>query len=153
MWNEALAERARVYQTGVLTVAGGDGFPSSVRCRVTIEGERIVFAPLPPYAAAWRGRASLLFHRHNDRLEDQHELMAKGEIAEDGESLIFALDGFVTGTGSATNDEMPHAGAPLDLLRFMLLGRKKAKEYLAKRGKPWPPVPFDDLKRAADAAG
>jgi hypothetical protein len=30
----------------------------------------------------------------------------------------------------------------------MLLGRRKAREYIARRGRPWPPIVFDDLLRA-----
>ena len=40
---------------------------------------------------------------------------------------------------------MPHAGDPLQLIQFMLLGRRKAREYLAKRGAPWEPIRFDLL--------
>ena len=46
---------------------------------------------------------------------------------------------------------MPHAGAPLDLIRFMLLGRRKARAYLAKRGKAWPRVDFAVMLRELDA--
>lgn len=31
--------------------------------------------------------------------------------------------------------------APLHMLAFYRLGRRKAKECLAKRGEPWPPIP------------
>ena len=57
---------------------------------------------------------------------------------------------FVTANGSRTTDRMPHAGAPLQLLRFLLLGRRLARQYLAKHNPaPWPIV-FDELVRIAD---
>ena len=55
-------------------------------------------------------------------------------------SLAFRPSAFVTGTGSPTDDQMPHAGNPVQLVQFMLLGRRKAREYMAKRGTPWPPI-------------
>jgi hypothetical protein len=45
---------------------------------------------------------------------------------------------------------MPHAGAPLDLIRFMLLGQRKARSYLRKRGQPWPAIDFDLLLKTID---
>ena len=45
---------------------------------------------------------------------------------------------------------MPHANAPLHMLQFYRLGRRKAKAYLAKRGAPWPPIPFDQIARAVE---
>ena len=36
--------------------------------------------------------------------------------------------------------------------QFYRLARRKAKEYLAKRGEPWPPIPFEVIGRAVDEA-
>ena len=33
------------------------------------------------------------------------------------------------------------------MLDFYRLGRRKAKEYLAKRTDPWPPIPFAEIGR------
>lgn len=30
----------------------------------------------------------------------------------------------------------------MERIRFMRLGQRKAREYLQKRGKPWPPRPW-----------
>lgn len=152
MWNSRLIDLARAYPSAVLTIVEPSGYPLSARCTVTFDEAReaIGFAQLPALARDWQGKACLLFHRHNERLEAQHELQIRGElIAMDGE-LVFRPSAFATGTGSATNDAMPHAGAPLDLIRFMLLGQRKARAYLRKRGKPWPEIDFDALARAID---
>jgi hypothetical protein len=45
---------------------------------------------------------------------------------------------------------MPHAGAPLDLIRFRLLGQRKARSYLRKRGEAWPAIDFDALLTTID---
>ena len=62
-------------------------------------------------------------------------------------SLTFQPGEFLTGSGRQDSDRMPVAGTPADIMRFMMLGRRKAREYLAKRGSPWfasavrPPAP------------
>lgn len=151
MWNSVLAARARAYDSAVLTVVESSGYPFSVRCRARFDDstETIAILEAPRVAASWRGSASLMLHRHNSVLEDFHELSIKGELQESGGTLILKPSEFLTGTGRPDTDEMPHAGKPLDLLRFMRLGRRKAREYLAKRGQPWPPIQFKELVRAA----
>jgi hypothetical protein len=150
MWNKKLAARARVYSSGVLTLVDEAGYPLSVRCTVQFDDARelVTFTTPPPLISGRQGLANLLFHRHNAVLEEQYELMIKGELLDDGGSPIFRPSAFLTGTGSATDDQMPHATNPVQLVQFMLLGRRKAREYIAKRGRPWPPIVFDDLLRA-----
>lgn len=151
MWIKELAACARVYSSGVLTIVEPSAYPVSVRCKVVLNdaAEAITFSERPAMADGWRGKACLLFHRHNDVLEEFHELVIKGELVEENGQLTMRSCDFITGTGRLDTDAMPHAAAPMQLIRFMLLGRRKAREYLAKRGKPWPPIDFDRLVQAA----
>lgn len=41
---------------------------------------------------------------------------------------------------------MPHAGAPLQLVQLMLLGRRQAGGYLRRRNEAWP-VDFKPMLR------
>jgi hypothetical protein len=152
MWNSQLTALARAYSSAVLTIVEPSGYPLSVRCQVTFDETRetIGFTRLPGLANGWQGKACLLFHRHNERLEEQHELLIRGELTGAAGNLVFRPSAFVTGTGNPTNDAMPHAGAPLDLIRFMLLGQRKARSYLRKRGQPWPRIDFDALLKTID---
>jgi hypothetical protein len=152
MWNSRLIALAQAYSSAVLTIVEPSGYPLSVRCNVTFDATReaIGFALLPARASEWQGKACLLFHRHNERLESQHELQIRGELINLAGELVFHPIAFVTGTGSTTKDAMPHAGAPLDLIRFMLLGQRKARAYLRKRGKAWPATDFDALITTID---
>jgi hypothetical protein len=147
MWNERLAALIFDYPTGVLSTMESSDYPASVRCTVEPHAadQTITFPNLPPFAASWRGKAALLFHRHNARLEGLHQLVVKGELVELNGVLTFRVSEFVTGTGRQDTDAMPHAGAPIQMLQFFLLGRRKAREYIAKRGAPWPPIPFREL--------
>jgi hypothetical protein len=149
MWNKRLAQLATKYPTGVLSVADVGGFPASVRLAARLDAkERIVtFPALPAYAQGWRGQACLLFHRHNSRLEGLRQMVLKGELVEVDGAVALRVTDFVTANGSSNTDEMPHAGSPVLTLRFLRLGRRKAREYERKRGKPWPPIDYAEVAR------
>ena len=150
MWNESLARLAGGYTSGVLSIVDPDGYPLSVRCATQMDAARqqFTFPTIAPFAAGWRGKACLLFHQHNQRLEGLRQLIITGELAEDGGVLTLHAQKFVTANGRQNTDEMAHAGAPLHMLQFMLLGQRKARAYLAQRGAPWPPIPYDAIDRA-----
>lgn len=153
MWSDKLAANIGDYTSAVLSWVDPAGQPVSVRCPVHWQdGTRVVtFAPLPPIAAAWRGKACLLFHMHDDRLEGLRQMVLKGELVGlDGGEATFEISDFVTANGRPDTDRMPHATAPLHMLQFYRLGRRKANAYLAKRGAPWPPIPFEEIGRAVD---
>jgi hypothetical protein len=149
MWNERLAQLATKYPTGVLTVADVGGYPASVRLAARLDGKRrvVTFPALPAYAQTWRGKACLLFHRHNSRLEGLRQMVLKGELMEEDGAVTLQVTDFVTANGQTNTDEMPHAGHPIQLLQFLLLGRRKAHEYERKRGAPWPPIDYVEVER------
>ncbi|HUY77226.1 MAG TPA: hypothetical protein VMV29_10675 [Ktedonobacterales bacterium] len=150
MWNKQLARLAGGYTTGVLSIVDATGYPLSVRCAPQMDAanQRFTFPDIAPFAAAWRGKACLLFHQHNQRLEGLRQMVIKGELTDDAGVLTLRVDDFVTANGRQDSDVMAHAGAPLHMLQFMLLGQRKARVYLAKRGAPWPPIPYDEIDRA-----
>ena len=149
MWNKRLARLATQYPTGILSVADVEGFPASVRlvARLDIKRRVVTFPAVPPYAQGWRGKACLLFHRHNSRLEGLHQMVLKGELVEEDGAVVLRVADFVTANGSNSTDEMPHAGSPILMLRFLRLGRRKARAYERKRGEPWPPIDYAEVER------
>ncbi|HST03367.1 MAG TPA: hypothetical protein VLQ48_01380 [Chloroflexia bacterium] len=145
MWNKTLAQCARVYPTGVLTLIDDAGFPFSVRCEASFDDttETITLHELPANLAGYQSKACMLFHRHKADFSDQHELMIKGELTWEGKEAYIHPDGWLTGTGNSVDDRMPVSGSLLDRIRFMRTGRRRAGEYLQKRGgEPWPPRPW-----------
>ena len=154
MWDDRLAALAADYETAVLSWMAPTGDPVSVRCRVVLDRdtERVTFPALPPLATEAAGLACLLFHRHDERLEGLRQMVIKGELVTGDGALVFHVTGFVTANGRTGTDLMPHAGAPLHMFQFYRLGRRKAREYLAKRGEPWPPIPFEAIARAVAEA-
>ena len=149
MWNKQLAKLATKYPTGVLTIADVGGYPASVRLVARLDTKRriVTFPALPAYAQGWRGKACLLFHRHNSRLEGLHQMVLKGELEEVDGAVVLRVTGFVTANGQTNTDEMPHAARPIHMLQFLLLGRRRAKEYERKRGAPWPPIDYAEIER------
>ena len=151
MWADRLAAVIGDYQSAVLSWVEPSGYPVSVRTPVRLEEgtHTITFPDLPPAAAEGRGKACLLFHMHDERLEGLRQMVLKGELVEtDGGAVVFEATEFVTANGRPDTDRMPHASAPLQMLQFYRLGRRKANAYLAKRGEPWPPIPFEEIGRA-----
>jgi hypothetical protein len=150
MWSEALAAGIPDYRSAALSWVEPSGDPVSIRCRVALrQGSHVIgFTDLAPFARAWRGKACLLFHMHDERLEGLRQMVLKGVlgVAEDG-ALEFTISDFVTANGRPNTDRMPHASAPLHMFQFYRLGRSKANAYLAKRGAPWPPIPFEQIAR------
>ena len=148
MWNERLAKRASNYSTGVLSIVDADGYPMSVRCTARLDASRQVFTfPTPAQAANWRGKACLLFHQFNERLEGLKQMVILGELVSENGLLTLHVSKFVTANGRPNTDQMPHASSPLHMLQFFLLGRRKSRAYLARRGTPWPPIPYDEIER------
>ncbi len=134
MWNKALIACARTYPSGVLTVVEDSGYPRSVRCVVEFDDAReLILISLPSLEVVGRqGLACLLFHRHNADMSGQRELLIKGELHEEAGTLVLHPGDFLTGSGRQDTDRMPYAGSPMDIIRYMMLGRRKAREYLAK---------------------
>lgn len=150
MWSDALAALIADYRTAVLSWVEPSGAPISVRCRFRLHAvsRTITFEELAPIAGAWQGKACLLFHFHDERLEGLRQMVLKGELGTTGDgALEFAVTDFVTANGRPNTDQMPHASAPIHMFQFYRLGRSKANAYLAKRGAPWPPIPFAQIAR------
>jgi len=149
--SESLLGRLGGYPAGaVLSHLEDDGYPASIRVGARwVPGTRdVLLDRVPPYAASWRGTATLLFHRHDERLEGLAQLVLKGAIEERDGVATFVVADIVTANGRSDTDEMPHAGAPLHMLQFYRVGRAAANTYLRKRGTPWPPIPYDEIARA-----
>jgi len=96
----------------------------------------------------WSGKACLLFHQFNERLEGLRQIVILGELVCEEGVLTLEVSKFVTANGRQNTDRMPHASSPIHMLQFFWLGRRKARAYLAKRGAPWPPIPYDEIERS-----
>ena len=150
--DELIARIDRYPRGAVVSHLGADGYPESVRCGARhLPGTRDVALDLPAFAASWRGPATLLLHRHDEHLEGLAQLVLRGLIADGADgadgAAVFSVADVITANGRDDTDEMPHAGAPLHMLQFFRVGRGKARAYLARRGAPWPPIPYGEIAR------
>src|SRR5689334_11925820 len=111
MWNSALAARARLYRDATLSVVDASGYPSSMRCQVELD-DALEVVRLIGVMGLEQGPACLIFHRHDERLENQYQLLIRGQLEVENAALIVRPTAFVTANGTADTDRMPHAGAP-----------------------------------------
>lgn len=154
MWNERLANLASTYPSAVLSsVDLPSGYPQSIRCTVRLDPVRQValFTDLPAQAMSWRGKACLLFHQFNQRLEGLRQIVILGELVSEEGQVLLRISKFLTANGRDDTDQMPHASSPIHMLQFFWLGRRNARAYLARRGSPWPTVPYDTIVRSVEA--
>lgn len=152
MWNKRLATLADTYPTAVLSIVDSEGYPLSIRCDVRLDAVRqaAIIADPPAQAAAWRGEACLLYHQFNEGLEGLREMVILGELGSADGLLTLHVKKFLTANGRQDTDQMPHASSPWHMMQFFWLGWRNARAYIAKRGAPWPPIPFDAIVRAVD---
>ena len=152
MWNERFAALAREYPTAVLSIVDPDGYPLSVRCTVRLDAARqvAIIADPPVQAIAWSGKACSLFHQFNERLEGLRQFVILGELVCEEGLLTLRVNKFVTSTRRQDTDKIPHASTPWQMAQFLWLGWRNARAYIAKRGAPWPPIPFDTIIRAVN---
>lgn len=149
MWNKTLGSFLATYPHAVLSTADDNGYPASVRCHIEVDvaQQTVIIAHPPTQAQSWRGQAGLLFHEHDAHLESLRQLLLLGTLAENAGTLLFQVERFVTANGRADSDQMPHASSPFHMLKFFWGGWRNAQKYLAKRGAPWPPIPYDEIAR------
>lgn len=149
MWNERLGMLIDTYKSAVLSSVEADGYPASVRCQIHVDKNRhaVIISDPPTLAKNWRGRACLLLHEHDTTLEALRQMVLLGELKDEDSILTFYIEKFVTTNGRTDSDKMPHASSPIHLLKFFFLGRRNARAYITKRGKPWPPIPYSEITR------
>lgn len=143
MWSD-IARYAPRFASAVLTVVDADGFPSSRRCRPTLDpAQQLLRLDLPAGAPVMAGPASLLFHRHDERLWRLLSFLLLGDLVAMDGGWIFRPARFLPGMG---------IGGLRGYWRFVMQGRRTTREYLARRGLPRPQIPWDEMRAGVEAA-
>ena len=123
----------------VLSALGADGAPVSVRCRPVPAGPAgTVRLEGPLEVAVAPGAASLLCHRHDERLWQLRSFMARGRLEPAGAGWVFTAHTLLPGPGMT---------GPLGDVRAFLAARRRAGRYLTRRAIPRPAVPWNQLCR------
>jgi hypothetical protein len=142
-WAQMMAHLGE-YRNAVLTGLDARGYPYSVRLLPVPDGAtRRLLTRAAPGMPIRPGPASLLCHRHDERLWNQRSFLVRGIIEREGSQWSFQPQQYIEGVGY---------GGMLGLVRFVIGARRAANAYLAKRGLPRPGIPWAEVIAAKRAA-
>ncbi|WP_433239059.1 pyridoxamine 5'-phosphate oxidase family protein [Streptosporangium sp. CA-135522] len=130
------------FPTAVLGARDAAGAPLLMRTRVTPTPEGYAVDVPSGYPVA-PGPASLLVHRHDERLAAMHNALVRGELHPSGDGWLFVPTKVVEPAGS---------GRPRDVIRTLRSARRATRSYLDRRGLPRPQVQWPEFKSLAAAA-
>ena len=130
---EAFAREIGEFSSGVLASLDDDGHPTL---------DRVVPEPaedglLLPGVDARPGRASLLFHRHDELLAGQRSFVVVGELVESARGLVLRPERVADGVRSS---------GLLSLISMARGLRRRALAYLEERGLDRPQIPWHELE-------
>ncbi|MEU6275703.1 pyridoxamine 5'-phosphate oxidase family protein [Streptomyces populi] len=131
------------YPTAVLAARDATGAPVLARTRpVPADGGFAV--DVPADCAAVPGPASLLVHRHDERLGNMHNALVRGELrATEGGSLLVVPSGVVEPMGS---------GRASEAVSVLRTARRATARYLRHRGLDRPQVRWREFRSLARQA-
>jgi hypothetical protein len=102
------------------------------------------FAVLPPDdCAVTPGPASLLVHRHDERINTMRNALVRGELIRTGDGWLLAPEKVLEPMGS---------GRPTDAIRVLRRTQRATDRYLERRGLSRPPVQWDRFRALAAPA-
>ncbi|MFF4397145.1 pyridoxamine 5'-phosphate oxidase family protein [Streptomyces sp. NPDC001480] len=132
------AQLAR-YQSAVLAACDKTGAPVLARTRPA--ATRAGFAvTVPSDFAMTAGPASLLVHRHDERLNHMRNTLVRGELRQAGDKWLLVPDTVVEPMGS---------GRPSDALRVLRRTKRATARYLDRRGLARPRVQWEAFRALA----
>ncbi len=136
MWPE-IQRHVPNFQSAVLNFLEESGYPTSLRVVPHLDPttKSITFS-LPPYAHPQTGKASLLFHQHDEKLAHLKSFLLMGELQAGTDAWVFHPVRFIPGMGLNGIASYWH---------FIVQGRRTANDYLKKRQLPRPKIGWKKL--------
>ena len=131
------------FDSAVLTGLDETRRPYSLRCSVRL-ADRALALTLSPHMPLQAGPASLLFHKHDERLWNLKSFLLRGPLVERKDDWRFRPETFVPGVG---------IGGLLSYVRFLVSGRRTTTRYLRQRGLARPQVAWDEFQLVFDTVG
>ncbi|WP_262062778.1 pyridoxamine 5'-phosphate oxidase family protein [Streptomyces sp. STR69] len=130
------------FSSAVLAARDASGAPVLARTR-PVPTEDGFAVEVPADCAATAGPASLLVHRHDERLNHMHNALVRGTLkaVDDGWLLVPAKVVEPMGTGR-----------PTDAIRVLRDTRRATARYLERRGLARPRVRWDEFKALVASA-
>ncbi len=136
------ADRLARYDTAVLAGRDASGAPVLARTRpVPTTGG---FAVRPPDdCAVTPGPASLLVHRHDERINSMRNALVRGKLTRAGDGWLLLPEKVLEPMGS---------GRPTDAIRVLRRTQRATDRYLERRGLARPAVEWDRFRALAAPA-
>ncbi|WP_340383984.1 hypothetical protein U5640_39215 [Streptomyces sp. SS7] len=130
------ADRLARHASAVLAARDASGAPVPARTRpVPADGGYAVAVPAD--CAAAPGPASLLVHRHDERISHMQNALVRGELRRSGQSWLLVPERVVEPMGS---------GRPTDAFKVLAHTRRATARYPQRRGLGQPPVQWAEFK-------
>ncbi|MET7683971.1 pyridoxamine 5'-phosphate oxidase family protein [Streptomyces sp. NPDC005423] len=134
--------RLAEFPSAVLAARAPSGAPVLARTRPVPTDDGYALA-LPADCAAAPGPASLLVHRHDERLNHLHNALVRGRLESVGDGWLLI---------PATVVEPMGTGRPADAVRLLRRTRRATDRYLARRGLDRPRVQWAEFRELAREA-
>ncbi|MEU6141581.1 pyridoxamine 5'-phosphate oxidase [Streptomyces sp. NPDC047081] len=133
------AQLAR-YPSAVLAACDKTGAPVLARTRPVATDAGFALT-VPADCAMTAGPASLLVHRHDERLNNMRNSLVRGELRQAGDGWLLVPGRVVEPMGS---------GRPTDAVRVLRQTKRATARYLERRGLPRPRVRWEAFRALAD---
>jgi len=125
MWSEIIRYLPE-FKSAVLTGLDEAGYPFSVRCQPHADLSRYVLrAQVPEGCGIQPGPASLLCHKHDERLWNLRSFVLRGTLERDEQGWLLRPRQFIPGMG---------IGGLMGYVRYIRKCRRTARQYLEQRG-------------------
>ena len=136
MWPELVKELAD-FSSAVVTGIDGSGYPISIRCKPEPDADaQVLRVQIPEYAQIQPGPASLLCHKHDERLWNLKSFTVCGSLEQNARGWSFRPQKFIPGAG---------IGGMWAMVKFVQSGRRSTQQYLDKRHLVRPKIEWDTL--------
>ncbi|MDR6979107.1 hypothetical protein J2X68_005841 [Streptomyces sp. 3330] len=136
------ADRLAGFPSAVLSARDSSGAPVLARTRPVPTDDGFA-VEIPSDCAATPGPASLLVHRHDDRLNHMDNALVRGELRASGDGWLLTPAKVVEPMGS---------GRPTDAVRVLRRTKRSTSRYLEQRGLQRPRVQWDAFRALAASA-
>lgn len=136
----------RDYPNGVLSGIDADGYPLSLRCQPKADatGQRFIIT-VPDNVPVQAGKVSLLFHYHDELLNNLRSVSVQGTLQQQGDQWLFQPEKILPGLGTP--------GFFQTIRDNLLTPRRNAKNYLQKHNLPRPTIPWQRLRKIVAEIG
>ncbi|KUN86446.1 pyridoxamine 5'-phosphate oxidase family protein [Streptomyces griseoruber] len=136
------ADRLARHASAVLAARDASGAPVLARTRPVPADGGFAFT-VPADCAAAPGPASLLVHRHDEKINNMRNALVRGELRRAGASWLLVPERVVEPMGS---------GRPTDAFKVLRHTRRATARYLERRGLARPPVQWAEFRALAAQA-